>query len=524
MTQPTNQLAYWLMSAAFLPLTALHLTNTSLLLIQHQYALDLAQLGAVNSWYLLCEIAVMPLMPLLQHYLGLQRLALIALTGFAISAVGAATADSVTTLLLCRAAQGAFGGLLLPLVHSALRLLVEPQRQAAVFGLFSTLAASATVVGPFAAGALQSLPYYWLFLAPALASLPVLAGIWRCRAHLAADSTAKPVGQPLQWQALWSPLCMTAALALLVFVLEHGQQVDWLQDRQIRLALASCLLLFAISIWLQFYLPTQLFRLSLLAGPFGLICFASFIVGVLIYTLVFFIPLYLSQVLQASPATVAQVVLVTALPQLLVLPLISRLSQRLAPQLLFCVGASLACWMCWSFSQLTPAGAAAQFTPGQLWRVVAVPLLIIPLTVWSLNIAVSSAASAAILFNLARSLGGVCAIAGFVALLDWSAQRWWQQQILLPTNQRTNSTDWAAQAYNSGFQQVFLLLTVLAALLAVASLYTWWRTGSALQAKRRPTTQATTTTQATAINQNSQPFCSESTDATIATTSARNAP
>lgn len=466
-------LAYWLMAAAFLPLSSLHLTNTSLLLIQHQYALDLAQLGAVNSWYLLCEVAVMPLMPLLQHYLGLQRLALLALAGFTLSSLGAASADSVHGLLLCRAAQGGFGGLLLPLVHSALRLLIRPQRQAGAFGLFSTLAASATVFGPLAAGALQHQAYYWLFLTPALLAVPVLCGIWCCPRDVPEQSAEK-----IQWSAAWSPLTLAGALAFLVYVLEHGHRLDWFSDRSIRLALAGSLFCFACSAWLQCQAGMQVLRLSLLKGSFGLICLASFIVGLLVYAVVFFIPLYLSQILQASPQTVATVVLITALPQLLVLPLISRLSRYCAPQLLFCGGAALAALMCWSLSNLTPAGTDQQFTSGQLWRVAAVPFLIIPLTVWSLNITVSSAASAAILFNLARSLGGICSIAGFVALLEWSAQRWWQQQLLLPASNHSVSTDWAAHAYNSGFNQMFLILSLLATFVALAGCYAWLRAGT----------------------------------------------
>jgi hypothetical protein len=134
--------------------------------------------------------------------------------------------------------------------------------------------------------------------------------------------------------------------------------------------------------------------------------------------------------------------------------------------------------MCWSLSNLIPGGAAAQFTNGQLWRVAAVPLLIIPLTVWSLSIAVSSAASAAILFNLARSLGGICSIAGFVTLLEWSAQRWWQQQLLLPNSNVNMTMDWASQAYSSGFNQMFLLLSLLAGALALAGCYAWLRAGA----------------------------------------------
>uniref|UniRef100_A0A486XU03 Multidrug resistance protein B n=1 Tax=Rheinheimera sp. BAL341 TaxID=1708203 RepID=A0A486XU03_9GAMM len=422
--------AFAIMLGAFMALAGINITNTATELLQARVGASLREMTLITSSYIIAEIAAMPLMPLLMRRYGLKRLAVVVLCGFMLASVACAHANSLNALIISRIIQGAFGGILLPLVHTAIKLLLTQNQHAAAFGVFSVFASLAPVAGPSFAGLLSSATYPWLFyinlplglsalllLLWALASTPSIGQVNEQR-NTALDSLG--IG------------LLSLALASLVFALEHGVERDWLSSQAIRSSLVCGIICLLYVCYLQTRLHQPVLNIRLLASSrFALICLASFMAGIVIYGFVYLIPYYLISLHNYSPAQVAQVILMAAIPQLLMLPVMIKYAPKLNPWLAIAAGALLCALSTALCSRMTPDFAGDQFLWPQLIRVIAVPLLIMPLTLLSLQVVSDDdAPSAAILFNVARNLGGALGVAGLVTYVEHYKSVFYQQSLL----------------------------------------------------------------------------------------------
>ena len=144
-------------------LAGINITNTATELLQARVGASLREMTLITSSYIIAEIAAMPLMPLLMRRFGLKRLAVVVLCGFMLASVACAHANSLNALIASRIVQGAFGGILLPLVHTAIKLLLKQPQHAAAFGVFSVFASLAPIAGPSFAGLLSAPSKHFLY-------------------------------------------------------------------------------------------------------------------------------------------------------------------------------------------------------------------------------------------------------------------------------------------------------------------------------------------------------------------------
>tara|TARA_R110002126_G_scaffold98045_41_gene228262 strand:- start:76 stop:1605 length:1530 start_codon:yes stop_codon:yes gene_type:complete len=478
-----------IMLGAFMALAGINITNTATELLQARVGASLREMTLITSSYIIAEIAAMPLMPLLMRRLGLKRLVIVVLCGFMLASIACAQASSLNTLIASRIVQGAFGGILLPLVHTSIKLLLPQPQHAAAFGVFSVFASLAPVAGPSFAGLLSAADYPWLFYINIPLGLTALAGL------LFALPGKHHIGQVTEQRNnmldAFGIGLLSLSLGCLVFALEHGVERDWFSSQTIRTSLVCGLVGLGYICYLQTRLNQPVLNVRLLASfRFSVICLASFMAGVVIYGFVYLIPYYLISVHQYSPAQVARVILMAAVPQLLMLPLMIKFAPKLNPWLAIVAGAFLCAISTALCSQLTPDFAGEQFLWPQLIRVVAVPLLIMPLTLLSLQVVSDhDAPSAAILFNVARNLGGAVGVAGLVTYVEHFRVAFFQQSLLqfnqqsMSLNQSLFSDLTASQltaqlnqyssiwAFNGAFSMLSISLLVMALLFMALYLF-----------------------------------------------------
>ena len=471
--------AFAIMLGAFMALAGINITNTATELLQARVGASLREMTLITSSYIIAEIAAMPLMPLLMRRFGLKRLAVVVLCGFMLASVACAHANSLNALIASRVVQGAFGGILLPLVHTAIKLLLKQPQHAAAFGVFSVFASLAPIAGPSFAGLLSAAYYPWLFyinLPLGLSALTLL--LWALASAPAVGKVSEQRNAALDSLGIG---LLSLALASLVFALEHGVEREWLSSQAIRSSLVCGVIGLLYVCYLQTRLRQPVLNIRLLASSrFALICLASFMAGVVIYGFVYLIPYYLIAMHNYSPAQVAQVILMAAIPQLLMLPLMIKYAPKLNPWLAIAAGALLCALSTALCSRMTPDFAGEQFLWPQLIRVVAVPLLIMPLTLLSLQVVSDDdAPSAAILFNVARNLGGAVGVAGLVTFVEHYKTVFYQQSLLqfnpatLAPQQSTDTSQQLIQqlsqhssiwAFNGAFAALSVSLLLMALL------------------------------------------------------------
>src|SRR6202000_3212996 len=125
-------------------------------------------------------------------------------------------------------------------------------------------------------------------------------------------------------------------------VLEEGNKDDWFGSPFIvRLAVIAAI---ALTLFIVVELTTAkpLLNLRILfRRNFGFGVLANFLLGVALYGSVYILPVYLSRIQGYNSEQIGMVLAWTGLPQLVLIPLVPRLMQRLDPRLVIGVGFAL---------------------------------------------------------------------------------------------------------------------------------------------------------------------------------------
>ena len=159
----------------FMGVLDIQIVVTSLPEIQRALDIEPDRMSWVQTSYLIAEIVAIPLTGLLTRALSMRRLFCAAIALFTLASIGCAASSGFALLIAFRVAQGFAGGMLIPLVFSAVFLLFEARAQSFATTVAGMLAVLAPTVGPLAGGWItQNHSWQWLFLvnvAPGVASL-----------------------------------------------------------------------------------------------------------------------------------------------------------------------------------------------------------------------------------------------------------------------------------------------------------------------------------------------------------------
>jgi EmrB/QacA subfamily drug resistance transporter len=156
--------------------------------------------------------------------LGRKRMLLAGVTGFTLVSILCASAQSVETLIACRAAQGAFGAIMLPQVFGLIRDLFPPNEIGKAFGVLGPVCGIAAVLGPVVSGTLIDVDLLGLgWRAIFLLNLPIATYILVVGArHLPSAATDRTLKLDMSGAVLGG-----AAMFLLVFPLVQGRELGW---------------------------------------------------------------------------------------------------------------------------------------------------------------------------------------------------------------------------------------------------------------------------------------------------------
>jgi DHA2 family multidrug resistance protein len=414
-----NALRLWLGFGAmcigmFMAILDIQVVASSLTAIADALGLSDSQLGWIQTSYLMAEVIAIALTGLLTRALSLRWMFTAATFAFTLASLGCALSGSIEALIVCRVAQGFFGGMLIPAVFTAVfTLMPEPQRLRAttVAGVCALLAPT---LGPIVGGYLtQTHAWNWIFLINIVPGLVVTAMVANFVRSGAPDLCA------LRRLDLAGLVSFASSLSLLELLLNEGPRHHW-QGKFVATAAAACLLSGAIGIWrcLTALHPfVDLKRLRSITFAAG--CLFSFVLGLGLFGSIFIMSLFLGLVREHEPLGIGAILMVTGVAQLLTAPASAWAETRGVPRLLTALGFGLFGVGLLSDGFLTPqSDFAALFWP-QVLRGAALMLCLLPTTRLALEIwPEAQVPEASALFNLIRNLGGAIGIALISTLLQ----------------------------------------------------------------------------------------------------------
>ena len=164
--------------------------NVALPSIAREFHAGLSDLQWTVDAYLLTLGSLIVIGGSLGDLFGRRRVLVVGLVGFSVASLGCGLAPDSLALILCRAAQGVAGALLVPSSLAVLSSTIHPDDRGRAIGAWSGLGGVWTAVGPFLGGWLVDAVSWRLVF---LVNLPVAAfTVWAALTHVpdTRDETA----------------------------------------------------------------------------------------------------------------------------------------------------------------------------------------------------------------------------------------------------------------------------------------------------------------------------------------------
>jgi DHA2 family multidrug resistance protein len=414
-----KSMVLWLGFAAmclgmFMAVLDIQVVASSLTAIQTALHIPLAQLGWIQTAYLMAEVVAIPLTGILTRALSLRMLFALATSGFVAASLACAMSPNFEFLIAARVVQGFFGGMLIPSVFTAVFVLIPRPHQVLATTMAGVAALLAPTLGPLLGGWLtETQSWHWIFLINILPGLIVILAVLFALKREDGDFAAlKRIDVP-------TLLLFAIFLAGLQWLLSEGPRQHWAGGSVLGLA-ALCA---AASIWgihRALSVTHPFVHLSRFRNRgFALGCGLSFVLGVGLYGSVYLLAIFLGLVRGHTPLAIGMILTVTGAAQLITAPVAAWAETRADARMLTALGFTLfgAGLIANGFSTVN-SDFDALFWP-QVMRGLAILFCLLPATRLALDIwPQDQVAEASGLFNLMRNLGGAIGIAAIDTILN----------------------------------------------------------------------------------------------------------
>ncbi len=393
---------------AFIAVLNIQITNASLPNIQGAIGAGIDDGGWISTAYLVAEIVVIPLTAFLTPVFSLRRYLLGNTILFLVMSIACAYAQNLNQMIILRALQGFFGGVLIPMAFTITLTMLPRSKQPIGLAMFAVSATFAPAIGPTIGGYLtETYGWQYIFYVNLVPGAIMLATLW-------PSLKPAPMQLGLLKQGDWPGIATLAiGLASLQTVLEEGNKDDWFGSPFIvRLSIISAVSL-GLFLWIELTTAKPLLNLRLLLRRnFGLGSLAAVILGMALYGSVYLLPVYLSQTQGYNSEQIGMVLAWTGLPQLLLIPCVPFLMRHIDTRLLVGVGFFLFAVSAFLNLAITPDYAGDQLFIPNLVRAFGQALVLTPLSSLATGgIERENAGSASAMFNMMRNLGGSIGIA-----------------------------------------------------------------------------------------------------------------
>ncbi len=402
------------MLGAFMAVLDIQITNASLQEIQASLGATLEEGSWISTAYLVAEIVVIPLTGWLSRVFSLRKYLLVNTLFFIFFSICCAWAWDLNSMILFRALQGLTGGVLIPTAMTVVLTTLPPSKQSVGLAAFGITAVFAPSVGPTLGGWLtENFSWQYNFYINIFPGILMLAGVWY------GITQQQPQLNLLKQGDWFGIISMALGLGSLQVVLEEGSRKDWFGSMFIvRLSVIAVIFL-ALFFWIELTRKQPFINLRLLKyRNFGLASIVNVALGVGLYGSIYILPLYLAQIQRYNALQIGEVLIWAGIPQLLIIPFLPKLMQRIDVRLMVATGVTLFSISAFMNARLTYQTGLDQLIWSQLVRAMGQPLIMVPLTsIATAGLPPKEAGSASGLFNMMRNLGGSMGIASLATLL-----------------------------------------------------------------------------------------------------------
>ncbi|HXP28814.1 MAG TPA: MDR family MFS transporter [Solirubrobacteraceae bacterium] len=298
------------------------IVNVALRTLSTDLHSSISQIQWVVTGYLLSLAAIIPVTGWAARRYGAKRVYMTSLVLFTGGSALCAIASSTTSLVLFRVLQGAGGGMIMPVGQLIMAQVAGPKRMGRVMGVVTMPAMLAPILGPVVGGAiLQNLHWSWIFLVNLPVGVVAFALAWRMLPQ--TDS-----GEAGRLDVTGLALLSSGTTALVYGLSELGTHTSFTAPTVLWPTLAGIALI-GVFIRHALHVERPLLDVRLYANRvFGAASLTTFGLGAALFGAMILVPLYYQEVRHESVIVTGLLVGPQGLGMLIVMPLVSRFTQR----------------------------------------------------------------------------------------------------------------------------------------------------------------------------------------------------
>ncbi|HEY8215612.1 MAG TPA: MFS transporter [Acidimicrobiia bacterium] len=293
-------------------------------------------LWALNA-YLLAFVAIMIPVGRLADILGRRKVVLAGVVVFVVGSALCVAAESDIFLICARVLQGLGGGTIFATSVSVVNNAFPPDERAQALGIWSGVGLMGSALGPFVAGILtEYASWRWFFFL----NIPIGIAVIVITLLSVEESRDESFTGGIDW---WGFVTLSLGFAPIIFGIQQGSQSGWTSPEVVAGIVVGTLFLVAfvlIELRLKKRPPLVefgLFRDIRFAGASCVAFLGNWQFG----TILFFLTLYLQNVLELSPIEAGVVFLTFSIPLVVMSPIGGRMVARYGSQLLMSIGMAL---------------------------------------------------------------------------------------------------------------------------------------------------------------------------------------
>src|SRR5437588_8946662 len=291
-------------------------------------------LWVVNA-YLLAFAAPIIAVGRLADIVGRRKVVLAGIGIFVVASAACGFAQSPAQLIVGRLVQGVGGGTIFATALSVVSNAFPQNRRAAAIGIWSGIGATGSAIGPFVAGVLTQTVSWRLFF---FINVPVGIVVIILTVTSVEESKDETFSGRIDWAGF---ALVTVGMVLFILALQNSGTEGFGSPLVIGSFVVGVLLLVAFAVaetkvrdpLVEF----ELFRTK----PFAGAAVVSFVGNWMFGTILFFLTLYLQEVLDLKPLETGVVFLTFTIPLIAMSPLTGRMVTRVGAQDLMAIGQAL---------------------------------------------------------------------------------------------------------------------------------------------------------------------------------------
>ncbi len=357
----------------------------------------------IPTAYTVAQMLVAPAAAFLGVVFGPRRVLLVSSLTYGLATLALPLTGTLTGVLTFQVLAGLSSGTFIPLTIGFIVRNLPPRYLVYGIAVYAmnvelSLNFSASIEG----WVIENLDWRWLFWDTAL-----LAPLMALCIHFGMP--AEPVRRDLMKDAdWWGIVYASAGFAMLYAALDQGNRLDWLNSGLVIGLLLGGGLLVAAFIAQELTCPKPWITFGVLfRGNIPLLCLLLVLLRLVMLSTAFLVPQYLITVNNYRALEVGDTLLLIALPQFLLAPLVGTLLRHADPRVLMAVGFAAVGIACWLASHLTADWIGADFLPSQMLQAFGQSFAMTSLIYFNIkNLSQAHILALGALVQTARLLGG----------------------------------------------------------------------------------------------------------------------